>query len=525
VVVIGGGFGGIGAAVKLKQAGIESFVVLEQSPAVGGTWWDNTFPGAQVDIHSHLYSYSFYSPYDFERTHATQAELQKYLEEVVDHFGVRGHFRFNTTVRELRWSEQTHTYAITTDTGEELIAHAVVCGVGLLSVPRHPTWPGLDCFRGIKFHTARWEHEHDLTGKRVAVVGTGATASQVVPELSKIVDKLYLFQREPGWLIEKGDRTYTAEEREDFRRHPWKVRLHRAQIFLTWERGKDSIFPGTKHNKRAEEDSLRYLEKTLSDRPDLVKLLTPDYPFWGKRPLINSSFYPALLRENVELVPWAVESVTETGVVDTEGVHRDVDVIVMATGYTPTDFLATLEVYGRDGRSIHDVWNGEPEAFLGSTVAGFPNFYMLYGPNTNASPCALWYIERGQDFAVGNIRRMVRSGATAIEVRKDVMDAYNEWLQRRLVKAVYQHTNNYYKSASGRNVTQFCHGGIVYWFLTRTLSRVSTTERFLSGVGPARGPRRTPLAMPRFRMVAAAATGLSKLVSNLPPVTRGKGLT
>jgi cation diffusion facilitator CzcD-associated flavoprotein CzcO len=515
VVIIGAGFGGIGTAVKLKRSGLDNFVVLEQSGGVGGTWLDNRFPGSNVDIHSALYSFSFY-PYDWSRTHADQAELLRYLDEVVDHYGVRPHIQLNTKVVSLRWNDAAHTYTVKLDGGAELIANVVVSAVGLFNVPKYPDWPGVEKFKGPRFHTARWEHGHDLAGKRVAVVGTGSTASQVVPAIAPVVDKLYLFQREPGWLVEKGDRVYQEEERE-YLRKPFRRRLRRYGIWLNWERTKDSIFPG-KHNEYFQRQSEEYLAKVFKDRPDLREALTPRYPFWGKRPLISSNFYPALLRPNVELIPRAVTSVTEDGVVDSSGTERKIDVLVLATGFQPSNYLATFEVWGRDGRSIHQVWNGEPCAFVGAAVANFPNFYLLYGPNTNASPDALSYIERGQDYAVRAVRRMVCKGVTAIEVRKDMMDRYNDWLQQRLTTAVFQYTNNYYKASTGKNVTQFCHGGTVFWLLTRTLGRIPTVERRLRADGTATQDRAAPLAELRFGIVLRAAEALSAVINHLPAV-------
>jgi len=490
VVVVGGGFGGIAAGVKLKQAGIDTFTIFERSEAPGGTWWDNHYPGAEVDVASHLYSYSFMD-YDWSRTHVRQPELQRYLEDVVDRFGLRPHFRFKTAVRSAVWDDLAHHYTVRLDGGEELTAHVVITALGLLNEPRYPDWPGLEDFAGPKFHTARWEHQHDLAGKTVAVVGTGSTSAQVVPTIAPEVGRLYVFQREPGWVTPKGDRDYTPEERAAFTR-PFARRIERTKQFARLEKlqFRGAIHrPGTKANTRLRELNLKYLRAVLKDRPDLVEALTPDYPFPGKRPVITSAYFPALLRENVELVPRAVTRVTSTGVVDSEGVERPVDVLVMATGFQPTNFLASMEVVGRDGRTLHEVWDGEPAAFLGLTVPGFPNFFMLYGPNTNGGEI-VHHLEWQADYALRAIRRMVREGVTSVEVRRGASDLYNRWIQRRLRGTAWTESNNYYKTPSGRIVTQWPDGALLYGFLTKILGRLSerTVRRPARGVAEDMSP-------------------------------------
>lgn len=473
VVIVGGGFGGIATGVKLKRAGIDTFTIFEKSEGPGGTWWDNRYPGAEVDVWSHLYSYSFMS-YDWSRSHARQDEIQRYLEEVVDRFGLRPHFRFGTTVDEAIWDDTSDMYTVRLRGGEELRAQVVVSALGLLNYPRYPDWPGLERFEGPKFHTSRWEHHHDLTGKRVAVVGTGSTATQVVPEIAPVVEHLYLFQREPGWVVPKGERDFTAEERQRLR-SPLKHRLERMRLALMLERGQigGAIHrPGTKVNTLREQQCRAFIDAVFADRPDLRAAVTPDYPYPGKRPILNSTFYGALKRDNVELVPRAVASVTPTGVVDAEGKEHPVDVLVMATGFQPANYLASLEVTGRDGRTIHEVWDGEPRAFLGMTVPGFPNFFMLYGPNTNGGEI-ISCLERQAEHVAGVVRRMARHRVTAVEVRTSFYERYNRWLQKKMEGTAWTVSNNYYKSASGRIVTQWPFGALFYGVLTKVLARPS----------------------------------------------------
>jgi len=488
IVIVGAGFGGIAVGVKLKKAGIHSFTIFEKSSGPGGTWWDNRYPGAEVDVSSHLYSYSF-KTYDWTRTHARQAELQGYLEEVIDDFGLRRHIRFGTTVDEAIWDERTHVYAVRLRSGEEVRAHIVVSALGLLNYPRYPDWPGLADFEGPKFHTARWEHEHDLTGKRVAIVGTGSTATQIVPEIAPIVDHLYLFQREPGWVVPKGDRDFTPAERAELSR-PLKHRRERIRLALLLERnqiGGAIHRPGTRMNALREHQCRSFIDREFADRPDLRDAVTPQYPYPGKRPILNSTFYPALRRENVELVPRAVASVTRRGVVDAEGVEYPVDVLVMATGFQPANYLASLEVTGRDGKTIHEVWDGEPQAVLGMTVPGFPNFYMLYGPNTNGGEI-VFCLERQAEHVVQTVKRMVRRGATAVEVRPRYYEAYNRWIQAKMDGTAWQVSNNYYKSASGRIVTQWPFGALLYGALAKVLAPLSETTRVAKAAAPSQLP-------------------------------------
>jgi cation diffusion facilitator CzcD-associated flavoprotein CzcO len=474
VVVVGGGFGGIAAGVKLRQAGIRTFTIYEKSLGIGGTWWDNTYPGAEVDVGSHLYSYSF-APNDWTRTHAKQAELQKYLEGVVDEFELRSHFRFGVGVDRVVWDEASGTYTVHLDDDTTTTAHIVISAVGFLNVPKYPSWPGLETFRGPKFHTSRWEHQHDLTGKTVAVVGTGSTATQIVPEIANYVGHVYLFQREPGWIMPKGDRDFTPEERDTLR-NPWRRRKERLRLRYLLEKNTwaGSIFrPGTKVNQAREQFCRDYIAREFADRPDLAEAVTPNYPYPGKRPIFATPFYPSLKRPNVELVPRAVASVTEDGIVDVDGVERKIDVLVMATGFQPANYLARLEVVGRGGRTIREHWAGEPRAFLGITVPGFPNFFILYGPGTNGGEIVTM-LESQSEYAVRVAKRLMH-GAVAVDVKPRWADRWHRWLQSKMEGTSWTMSNNYFKSETGKIVTQWPYGALYYRLLTKVLGRASET--------------------------------------------------
>jgi cation diffusion facilitator CzcD-associated flavoprotein CzcO len=477
VAIVGGGFAGIAAGVKLRKAGIDHFTIYEAAPEIGGTWRDNTYPGCEVDTSSSLYAFSFTHP-DWTRTHVRQAELQAYIERVVDDFGLRPNIRTGTGVDRAVWDDRTHTYELTLSDGTTAACEVLVSAVGFLNVPRLPDLPGLDTFEGPAFHTARWEHEHDLTGKRVAVIGTGSSAIQLVPEVARIASKVLVFQREPGWIMPKGERDLTPEERAARRsRIGWRKerlqQLRRVEKGL-WRAG--TYRPGSKVNSAAEQMCRGYIDKVFADRPDLKEAVTPTYPYWGKRVIFATTFYPALKRENVQLVPRAVERVTPTGVVDADGVEHDADVLVLATGFQPTNYLAHLQVVGRSGRELHDVWAGEPRAYLGITVPDFPNFFMLYGPGTNGGEI-IWMLERQAEYMVRVVRRLRRGRTTSVEVRGSFADRYDRWLQKAVRGTAWEVSNNYFTSRSGRIVTQWPYSPLVYAGMTKTLGRISERGR------------------------------------------------
>ena len=477
VAIVGAGFGGISAGVALRKAGIHTFTIYEHAESVGGTWWYNQYPGAEVDVESYVYSFPF-KRHDWTRTHARQPELHRYLEDAVADFGLLPHLRLRTGVSRAVWDEAEHVYRLELSTGETVAHHVLIGATGFLNIPRQPDWPGLDKFQRPAFHTARWEHEHDLEGKTVAIVGTGSSASQIVPEIADRVGLLYVFQREPGWVVPKGDREYTEAERKRLR-HPLHHFLARARWFWDtekrlWDAG--TYRPGAPANRMAEEAARAYIASEFEDRPDLAEAVTPNYPFWGKRPVFSSTFYPALKRPNVELIPEAVESLTETGVVDAKGVEREIDVLVFATGFEATRYLDQIEVVGREGRSLQAYWEGEPRAFLGITVPTFPNLYILYGPGTNGGEIAS-NLRFQAAYARRAIRRMIRQGVTAIEVKRTWADVYHAWLQSKMHDTAWAVSRNYFANASGKIVTQWPYSALDYQVLIRLFGRASETAR------------------------------------------------
>lgn len=475
IAIIGAGLGGIAAAVNLKRIGVTSFTIFEQSAGPGGTWWDNTYPGAECDVEIALYSFSFMA-HEWARSHASQPEILAYVKAVIDRFGLHSHLRFNTAIASAVWDDEAHHYTLATADGATMQFDVVVAALGLLNVPRYPEWPGLERFSGPKFHTARWEHHHDLRDKHVAVVGTGSTAAQVVPALAPAVKHVTMFAREAAYVMPKDNRALPPEERRRLGT-AWGRRLVRARILWRIERNLSVRSPRSRRQRETRAEYFRYRDKVFANRPDLRAEMTPDYPFGCKRPVRSSDLLPALTRDNVTLVPRSVVAANERGLIDAEGDEHPVDAIVMATGFQPWNFLATIDVTGRGGRSIHGVWGDQPEAFLGLQVAGFPNFFLMFGPNTNYG-CVTFMLERQAEYIARAVRRLMRERATAIDVRRGIMDAYNALVDRSLSKSTQAaNCHNYYYSASGRNVVWWPWRGSLYVLATRLCGFALFTRR------------------------------------------------
>ncbi|WP_345421440.1 NAD(P)/FAD-dependent oxidoreductase [Pseudonocardia xishanensis] len=472
VGIIGAGFGGIAAAIKLRQMTAASFVIFEKSPDVGGTWYDNRYPGCEVDIPSHAYSFSFWR-YDWKTTHARQPDLLKYANEIVDHFGLRPHIRLNTAVTDVVWDEAEHHYTVTTADGDTETFDVVVSALGLLSVPNYPDWPGLDEFEGTKFHTSRWPQDVELSGKRAAVVGTGSTAAQVVPGITPEVESLLVFQREPGWVEPKKERAFTDRERWVYKHVPGAQWLHRGYLFYQ-SVVRFKAYDATSHAQdRKREACVEYINSTVTD-PATREAVTPDYPWGCKRPVLASTFYDALNQPHVDLVPHPVTSVTPTGLVDSRGVQHEIDVLVMSTGFQPTRFLSNIDVRGLEKRSIHDAWADRTSAFLGITVSGFPNFFILYGPNTNGGFSIIAQLERQAEVAAKAVRRL-ESGPGYVDTDERMQQRWVKWIDGQIAKkasAMESGCRNYYHSEGGKNITQWPGAHLKYLVVTKLLHRV-----------------------------------------------------
>ncbi|WP_347468895.1 alpha/beta hydrolase fold domain-containing protein [Burkholderia stagnalis] len=467
-IIIGAGFAGIGMAIALQREGMHDFVILERAHDVGGVWRDNSYPGAACDVPSHLYSFSFEPNPRWSRTFAPQAEIHAYLQHCARKYGLARHLRFGAEVAHARYDEPHALWRVTLADGTELSAALLVSGTGQLSRPALPTLPGMETFRGHAFHSAHWDHAYPLAGKRVAVVGTGASAIQFVPAIAGAVKSLTVFQRSPAYLMPRPDRPYRRWEQALFRRLPWAMKLHRAAIYLRYE---SRAIAFTRLNGLMDVAVGRPFRKLLARQvPDaaLRERLTPDYPIGCKRILLSSDYLAAIARPNVELVTQGIRRVTEHGIETADGTHHPVDAIVYGTGFAATEFLSPMRITGRGGLDLNDAWRRGAQAYLGMTVPGFPNFFMLYGPNTNLGHNSIVYMLESQIAHVMRcVRAMRQAGASAIDVDAGRYRRYNLHVQQRLAGSVWSGCKSWYVDASGHNSTNWPGFTLTYRWLAR----------------------------------------------------------
>ncbi|NQV22568.1 MAG: NAD(P)/FAD-dependent oxidoreductase, partial [Rhodospirillales bacterium] len=423
IVIIGAGSSGLCTAIHLKKAGIEDFVILEKGTGVGGTWYHNTYPGAECDVQSHLYQFSFEQKNDWSKPYGGQAEILEYLNHCFDKYEVRPYVRFGTAVTTAEWQDDDDCWLITTDSGKQLEAQVLVSGLGMFNDLKWPTIPGIDDFEGEYFHSARWNHDIDLTGKRIGVIGLAASAIQFTPELAKVAGQLTLYQRTANWVVPKGNTPHSEETLAKFRANPELVTQSRAEIYDGWNTL--CTFNDKKILSGLEDAGMENIG-VVTD-PELRQKLTPHHPFGCKRPLFSDVYYPIFNQDNVELVTDTIERVTAKGIVS-GGVERAFDVIVYATGFRTTNYLSSIDVRGAGGRKLADAWSDGPQAYLGVSTAGFPNLFMLYGPNTNQG-CILFMLERQVEFILRQLKRMDAENLAWIDIRPDVMAEFNDKLQ------------------------------------------------------------------------------------------------
>lgn len=452
VAIVGAGFAGIGMAIKLKQAGRDDFVVLERAEEVGGTWQANTYPGCQCDVPSNLYSFSFAPNPDWSKTFAMQPEIWDYLRRVADDFEIRSRIRLGCEVEGCAWDEAAMRWRIETSSGE-LTARVLVTGAGGICEPSIPSLPGLESFEGAAFHTARWDHDHDLTGKRVAVVGTGASAIQVVPHIQPLAGKLSVFQRTPPWIMPHPGRPVRAAEKRLFRRLPLVQKAVRGAVY--WGRELYVVpFKRRRFRRIPERMALRHLAKQVTD-PELRAKLTPDYEIGCKRILLSDEYYPALQQPNVELVTDAVVEVRPHSVITADGREHPVDTIVWGTGFRVTEMPFSHLVRGRDGRCLGDLWREHGvQGLRGTTVAGFPNLFKLVGPNTGLGHNSIVFmIESQLAYVMDALATMDARGATVLDTRPEAQAAFNEEVQARMRGTVWTEGGcaSWYLDEHGRN--------------------------------------------------------------------------
>jgi cation diffusion facilitator CzcD-associated flavoprotein CzcO len=453
VAIVGSGFGGLGTAIRLRQEGIDDFVILERASDLGGTWRDNSYPGCACDVESHLYSLSFAPNAEWSHRFSGQAEIWDYLRRVARDHELLPRIRFDCEVRGAAWDAGGRAWRIETSQGQRT-ASALVLATGPLSEPVIPEIPGLDRFQGKVFHSARWDHGCDLAGRRVAVIGTGASAIQFVPAIQPRVARLHLFQRTPAWVLPRFDRPIRRWQRWLYRRVPAVQSALRLIIYMGRELSV-FLFRHPAAMRRLQVVARRHLESAIAD-PALRARLTPPYTMGCKRILLSDDYYPALAQPNVEVVSEAIAEVGPQSVLTADGVERQVDAIILGTGFRPTDPPLAAHLRGRDGRTLREVWAGSPRAHLGTTIAGFPNLFMLLGPNTGLGHSSVVYMCEGQiEHVVGALRHLRAHGLFALEPRPEAQDAFVSALDRRMRGTVWLAGGcaSWYLDRTGRNST------------------------------------------------------------------------
>lgn len=455
IVILGAGFGGLGMAAQLKQAGIDDFVVLEKRPALGGVWRDNSYPGAACDTESHLYCYSFLPHLRVSAMYAGRDELLDYMESLAARFELAAHLRFNTEIRNAAWENDTKRWQFELADGSRMTSRFFVPAWGQLNRPLTPKMPGLAAFKGEYFHSAEWRHELDLRGKRVASVGNAASAVQYVPEIAPVVEHLTVFQRSANWIMPRNQIIFTQEQLDQFEQNPRLFEESRKELHAFREAGFDRTRLGTDAQQEGMRQAMEHLQRSVND-PTLRTKLTPNYEFACKRILRSDDYYPALTRKNVTLETTGIECFVPEGILTKDGRVHAFDIVVFGTGFESQAFQGDLNVRGLDS-SLSQAWSDGPEAYLGMAVPGFPNLFMIYGPNTNLNHNSIiTMLEIQQRYVIDAIRGMEAAGVEAVHVAKTVSDDYNHKLQAAMSGSAFSaNCSSWYKNAQGKVINNW----------------------------------------------------------------------
>ncbi|MDB4961048.1 MAG: Cyclohexanone monooxygenase [Myxococcales bacterium] len=468
-VVVGAGFSGLCAGIQLRKAGIESFVILEKGDGVGGTWRDNTYPGAACDIPSHLYSYSFEPNPSWSRSYGGQREILGYLEHCADAYQLRPHLRFGTRVIGAAYDEATALWTVEIEGQAPLIARALILGNGALHMPSIPDLPGLASFAGTTFHSARWDHTHDLRGKRVAVIGTGASSIQFIPQIAPAVAQLDLYQRTPPWIVPKADRPIGDRERWILEHVPAAHWLRRTGLYWLFESRVLGFAFAPKLLELAEKLAIKHLTRSVRE-PELRAKLTPDYRLGCKRILISNDYYPAVTRDNVAVITDRIAAIEPTGIRTADGTLREVDTLIFGTGFRVVDYIAAMTITGRDGQELNEVWRASVRNYLGINVSGFPNLFLLMGPNTGLGHNSMIFmIEAQVRYAVDALRTMRDRDLASLDVRPEVEARFRDEMARRLENTVWTSGCNSWYQAPDGDVLLWPGFTFEYWRRTRTV--------------------------------------------------------
>ncbi|WP_323121171.1 flavin-containing monooxygenase [Burkholderia alba] len=491
IAIIGTGFAGLGMAIRLRQSGVTDFVVLEKADSVGGTWRDNHYPGCACDVQSHVYSFSFAPNPLWTHMFAPQPEIRAYLNRCVERFGIGQHLRFGHELASAAYDEAAHRWRLVFANGKRLDARVLISGMGGLSRAAMPAIPGVEQFAGKAFHSQQWDHDYPLDGKRVAVIGTGASAIQFVPQIAPRVAQLALFQRTPPWIMPKPDRQLSRFEQWMFRALPFTQQIIRSGLYWMLESRVLGFAIHPSLMKNVQKLAVKHIRRQVPD-PVLRETVTPNYTLGCKRVLISNDYYPALSRDNVDVVTTGIERIDANAVVTTDGVRHEVDCLIYGTGFQVADPFPRGVIRGRGGVDIVDTWRDGAHAYLGTTLPGYPNFFMLVGPNTGLGHNSMVFMIESQiEYILGALKAMRTGQADAIEVRPLVEAEYNNQLQQKLKRAIWSTggcKSWYLDPRTGKNTTLW--PGFTWRF------RQATARFSMADYHAYAAPRRDALAAP-----------------------------
>lgn len=466
ITIVGCGFAAVALGISLKKAGLNNFTILERSNEIGGVWRENTYPGAACDVPSRLYSFSFEQDYPWSLRYAPQKEIFEYLKHCIDKYSLTRHIRLGMEVTKATYDDDAATWSVATKSGEEITTGIFISAVGLFNNPSIPDIPGQDTFKGSQFHSARWDHSVELDGKTIASIGSGASAIQYVPELAKISKQLNVFQRTPQHIFAKGDRANAQQDQSTTLWQKLSHRRERLQLFTRFE--KNSRRRSSEELTQKSAEAFEKYIRSLVDDAEMLKKVLPDYPPGCKRGLRSDDWYSALLKTNVNLIDAPIDSITETGICTKDGEHHYVDAIIYGTGFTPTAFLTPMQITGANGQDLNHTWRDGAEAYLGISVSGFPNFFMMYGPNTNLSGSIIYMLENQARYITKCLKTLERTNARAMHVKADVQKRFNDEIMEQLSKTVLVHENcrSYFQAENGRITTNW--PGLMLHYRRRT---------------------------------------------------------
>lgn len=471
IAIIGAGFSGLGMAIKLKEAGIESFTIFEKADDIGGTWRDNTYPGCACDVPSHLYSFSFDQNPRWSHEFSGQEEILAYLNDVVERYDLRRFIRFGTEVKGARFDEDTARWNIDLSDDTVFEARVLVSGAGPLNKPAYPDIPGRDSFEGAQFHSFHWDHDYDFRGKRVASIGTGASAIQFVPEIASETDQLYVFQRTAPWIMPKANGAYREGTKKAFQLIPGLQRAYRNSIYWLWESRAIGFVKYPKLLQLAQRMGRKHIESQVSD-PELRAKVTPEFSIGCKRVLGSDTWYPTLARDNVDLVTDEIVEIRSNSVVTRDGTVREVDAILYGTGFRVTEFITPMQVFGLGGVDINDAWQNGAEAYYGMSVSGFPNLFVLLGPNTGLGHNSVVFMAEAQiHYVLQCIKRLRNQDLAYLDVKPAVQRKFNDDLQSRMQETVWMTgCQSWYLDSNGKNFSLWPGFTFEYWLRTRRVN-------------------------------------------------------